>query len=138
MKENGWVCETFEEFKQYYKCPQKFIEKHDEQWVDEWLRYEWDTNHDKLVVMGNTVFPYADKRYLQFRSYCVEHIGDNHFSYVFSGNFNMTDDDKKSLVEQINSLPDEIYELLQDIGDYYDFNREFVEGTYEIPQLARN
>lgn len=138
MKENGWVCETFEEFKQYYKCPKKFIEEEGEQWADEWLKGIWDDNHDKLVVMGTTVFPFADKRYLQFRSYCGEHIGDNHFSYIFSGNFNMTDDDKKSLVEQINSLPDEIYELLQDIGNYYDFNREFVEGTYEIPQLARN
>lgn len=154
MKENGWVCETYEEFRKYYIGPQDkkagyeyedFFDKKkqvvSEQEEEEYMFGIWNRYKNALVVICGCFFPYMDIRYLYYLNYCDgAYDGErtnpaylvNSFANIcktleeYDFEDGTINDFKNWVMEDIASAPNEVLKALIDIQKYYE-NKNYVK-----------
>lgn len=137
MKENGWVCETYDEFRQHYPVPKEKTAGYVNVYTGETVTFQeqerymqnlWEDWKDEIVVRDDTMFPKVDIRNLKviaFEEECgYTYEGVNSVSNIYEDGAETPPEDiarrKYGINLWINEAPDEVLEALGDLRSYYD------------------
>lgn len=155
MKENGWVCETYDEFRQHYPVPTTKKAGYHNDYTGETITFQqqerymqtlWEDLKDKIVNRDGIIFPAVDIRNLKVLSYCNggydgmlhdDYDAINNISTIYE-NYKYEDEaeaHKRGMTEWIAEAPDEILKALGELHDYYDGETKYGEVIFHPENL---
>lgn len=142
MKENGWVCETYDEFRQHYPVPKCFSAGYVDytghtvtfQEQEGHMQYLWNEWKDKVVSRDGVFYPAIDIRNLKIQAFfdnykCSTYDGIGNLSTIY-GNYctpEEAQENKQFIIDAINEAPDEVFQALGELKDYYNYNKTYGE-----------
>ena len=143
MKENGWVCETYDEFRQHYPVPEMkkagYVNPYNQHTVtfqeqEEYMQNLWNNMRNAIVSRDGVFYPAVDIRNLKVKAFfdnykcnTYDSIGNLSTIYQDGATPEEAEQNKQFIIDAINEAPDEVFQALGELKDYYDGDKTYGE-----------
>ncbi len=146
MKENGWVCETYDEFRQHYPVPKYhqagYVNAYTGETVtfqeqEEYMQNLWNNMRNAVVCRDGVFYPSVDIRNLKVKAFfdnykCNTYDGIGNLSTIYKdcATPEEAEQNKQFIIDAINEAPDEVFQALGELQDYYAGDKTYGEFVY--------
>ena len=151
MKENGWVCETYDEFRQHYPVPKHYQAGYVNAYTgkavtfqeqEEYMQNKWNNMREAIINRDGVFYPAVDIRNLKVEAFfdnwkCNNYDGIGNFSTIYKdyATPEEAEQNKQFIIDAINEAPDEVFQALGELQDYYADDKTYGEVIYHTENL---